>query len=76
MPQGNISSGIYDLPQAVSDEGTQPELWGATVGSHWLPTEISVPPDPPVFRTQTEQLDLLRVAMLLVGVFIGAKVLR
>lgn len=42
----------------------------------WFPTTIPVDPAPPIFRTEVEQLDLLRVAMLVIGVVIGARILR
>lgn len=42
----------------------------------WIPTTVYVPDDPPIFHTETEQLDLLRLVLLVVGVFIGAKILR
>lgn len=43
----------------------------------WLPTTIYIPENPgPIYRTETQQLDLLRVLMIVVGVIIGAKLLR
>jgi len=76
MSQGNIASGIYDLPGNVqSQDLTAPILSGTTIGGDWLPVDVYVPPTPPVFRTETEQIDLMRIVLLIVGVIIGAKVL-
>lgn len=65
-------------PANISSQGVSATVPIDTtlIAPGWIPTTIYVPEDPPNYRIETEQLDLLRLVLLVVGVFIGAKILR
>lgn len=79
LPSSYIPGVWAGLAPALGDSGNVTGEYYAMLqqqgGGLSLPDSIPVQPSPlPVFRTEVEQIDLLRLAMLALGVIIGMKV--